>query len=231
MSLLWYLHTKPIRASSAAADLSSPRTREKERARTGLVWVPGAWPEVYFLTRLVVGTEAAVQNQGSHRLTEKHRGQGLRNRLSCDATVLTLTTCAASLTASGMRREGWGKRERESGLSQFRGIPVKVVSHPCRVYRDRSVLRYIRRLPVPTVEHPSMGDRTQGPVRPKGSLTAHKRHLQKLSHYQVDLESRRHKTKVTIVWLKLPRTKMIRYQTDISSQQRCQNAPLENVCC
>lgn len=90
--LLWYLHTKPIRASSAAADLSSPQTREKEWATNGSVWVPGTWPEVYFPTRLVMGTEAAVQNQGSHRLTEKHRGQGLRNHESCDATVLTLMT-------------------------------------------------------------------------------------------------------------------------------------------
>lgn len=57
--------------------------------------------EIYFLTRLVVGTEAAVQNQGSHRLTEKRRGQGLRNHESRDATVLTLTTAATLQMRSG----------------------------------------------------------------------------------------------------------------------------------
>lgn len=57
------------------------------------------------------------------------------------------------------RGVAWGvtDEERESGLSPFRGIPVKVVSHPCRVYRDHSVLRHARQLPVPTVEHLSMG--------------------------------------------------------------------------
>ena len=184
VSLLWYLHTKPIRASSAAADLSSPRTREKERARTGLVWVPGAWPEVYFLTRPVVGTEAAVQNQGSHRLTEKHRGQGLRNHESCDASVLTLddSRCLAN-SEREVEGEMEERREWESGLSQYRGIPVKVVSHPCWVYRDRSALRYTRQLTVPTVEHLSME------LGPRGSHSAHERHFQKASHYQFDLRA------------------------------------------
>lgn len=110
VSLLRYLHTKPIRASSAAADLSS----HKPVRRSGLEPVRfGCLVEVYFLTRLVVGTEAAVQNQGSHRLTEKHRGQGLRNRESCDATVLTVTTSAASLTRSCIQRKRWREKERE----------------------------------------------------------------------------------------------------------------------
>lgn len=113
MLLLWYLHTRPIRASSAATDLSSPQTREKEWARNGLVWVAATWPEVYFLTVLVMGTEAAVQNQGSHRLTDKQRGQGLRNHESCDATVLTLTTsrCPAD-RGSGILSQRWRERKR-----------------------------------------------------------------------------------------------------------------------
>lgn len=52
-----------------------------------------------------MGTQAAVQNRDSHRLIVKHRGQGLRNHQSCDATVLTLTPGAASMTASGKRKE------------------------------------------------------------------------------------------------------------------------------
>lgn len=45
------------------------------------------------------------------------------------------------------------KREREGE----RALPVKVVSHPRRVYRDHSVSPYARQLPVPTVEDLSMG--------------------------------------------------------------------------
>lgn len=103
-----------------------------------------------------MGTEAAVQNQGSHRLTEKHRGQGLRNRQSCDATVLTLTT--------GRRRRsdrGTERRRETAGSPGLKGSPAKVVSHPWWVYRDHSVMPYSRRLPVPTVEHLSTGLRSR----------------------------------------------------------------------
>ena len=186
VSLLWYLHTKPIRASSAAADLSSP---EPVR-RSGL---EPAWfgclvhdQKVYFLTRLVVGTEAAVQNQGSHRLTEKHRGQGLRNRESCDATVLTLMTSAASLTRSGIWRKRWRKRERKRALPVQRDPSEGSFSSMLGLQRPLCVT-IDRAAPGSHSGAPLYGASTQFPLRPRGSLKTYKRHLQRQSHYLVDL--------------------------------------------
>lgn len=146
----------------------------------------------------MVGTEAAVQNQGSHRLTEKHRGQGLRNRESCDATVLTLRNkrCLADRERD---MEGEMKKERERGFSQFRGIPVKVVSHPCLGLQRPLCVTIHQAAPSSHSGAPLHGARTRFPLRPRGSLKAYKRHLQKQSHYQVDIESCHHNFKVTIV--------------------------------
>lgn len=134
-SLLRYLHAKPIRAPSAAADLLSSGPREKEQARTGLVSGTGTRTRVYFLTRRVVGTEANAKNQGSHRMTEKPR------ELWCNWFHTNGLCCLSDMV--------W---DLEKGLSQFRGIPVKVISHPCWVYRDYCLLRYSGQHPVPTVQ-------------------------------------------------------------------------------
>lgn len=153
VSLLWYLHTKPINVPSVATDLFSLEPCEKEQARTGLVWAPGTWTEVYFLTRLVVGTEATVQNQGSHRTTKKHRGQGLRNHESCDAAVLTQMTTAALLAWSEMWRERCRKREGSpcSEWFHWRWFLINAGS-------TETVMCYdTRQFPVPTVEYLPMG--------------------------------------------------------------------------
>lgn len=99
-------------------------------------------------------------------------------------------TSAASLT-------GGRDEERERGLLVQRD-PSEGISHPRWVYRDPSVLQNATQLPVPTVEHLSTGPGAV-PLRPRGSLKAGTRLLQKQSHYQVDLESCHHKLKVTIV--------------------------------
>lgn len=168
MLLLRYLHTRPIRASSAAADLSSPQTREKEWARNSLVWVAATWPEVYFLTVLVMGTEAAVQNQGSHRLTDKHRGQGLRNHESCDATVLTLTTsrCPAD-RGSGILSQRW--RERKRVLPVQRDPSEGSFSSRLGLQRPLCVATQ-QAAPSSHSGAPLHGARTPFPLRPRGSL-------------------------------------------------------------
>lgn len=154
--LLLYLHTKIYGGlHSNSRPLVSPLPSSWEGVGyTQSVWVPGTWPEVYFLTRLVMGTEAAVQIQGSHRLTKKHRGQGLtKPRGPWCKRSHTADELHALLAGNGRwsERRGGG-RERQA--PPVRGIPVKVVSHPRRVYRDhRCVLLCVKRLPVPTVEH------------------------------------------------------------------------------
>lgn len=158
MLLLWYLHT----------DLSSPQTREKEWARNGLVWVAATWPEVYFLTVLVMGTEAAIQNQGSHRLTDKHRGQGLRNHESCDATVLTLTTsCCPADRGSGILSQRW--RERKRVLPVQRDPSEGSFSSRLGLQRPLCVATQ-QAAPGSHSGAPLHGARTPFPLRPRGSL-------------------------------------------------------------
>ena len=140
-----------------------------------------------------MGTEAAVQNQGSHRLTDKHRGQGLRNHESCDATVLTLMTSAALAD-----RGGDMKRERKRVLPVQRDPSEGSFSAMLGLQRPLCVA--IRQA-APSSHSGALlhGASTRFPLGPRGSLKAYKRLLQRQSHYQVDLESRHHKFKVIIM--------------------------------
>jgi len=108
-----YLHKKLIWPPSAVTDLLSPEQHEKEQARTGLIWASGTWTEVYFLTRLVVGTEATVQNQGSHRLTEKTQGPGAKKprELWCNYSHTDDWCCLA-----GIVWDTEGKIEKEKAI-------------------------------------------------------------------------------------------------------------------
>lgn len=129
------------------------------------MWLPGTWPEVYFLTGLVMGTDAAVQIQGSHRLTKKHRGQGLtKPREPWCKRSHTAVELLALLAANGRWSESSMDRS-EGGFSSTTGLQRPV----------RAAVR--QATPSSHSGGPLHGAKTQFPLRPRGSLRArvHKR--------------------------------------------------------
>lgn len=128
-----------------------------------------------------MGTGAAVQIQGSHRLTKKHRGQGLRNRESHDATVLTLlTSCCPADGEQQMEREM--RRERKAGSPSSRDPSEGSFSSMLGLQRPLCVA--VRQAaPSSHSGEPLHGARIEFPLRPRGSLKAY-------THKKVSLLSR-----------------------------------------
>lgn len=149
VSLLRYLHTKPIKASSAAADLSPPRTREKRRSRSGLIWVPGIQPENLFSNQTVDGNRGWRPKLSFPQFDRETQGPGAKKprELWCN------------FSHWHRARYRWRDRERQ----RKRVYPVQrdpsegSFSSKSSLQRPRCALRRTRQLPVPTVEYQSTG--------------------------------------------------------------------------
>lgn len=133
--------------------------------------VPGTWPEIYFLIGLVMGTEAAVQIQGSHRLTKKHRGQGLTKPREpwCKRshTADELLPCWQG-TADGARDE---EEAEKAGPASSRDLSEGSFSSTPGLQRPvRAAMR--QAAPSSHSGAPLHGARTQFPLRPRGLLCA-----------------------------------------------------------
>lgn len=148
-----YLHTKSTEASTAtAAGLSSLQFVR----RSGLQTVDlGAW----YMTRSLFsnqtgdGNRGCRPNSGFPQIDQETQGPGANK--TARAVMQPFSHCRRAACPAGgerqMEREA-RRRQRRQALP-VQGIPVKVVSHPRRVYRDHCVLLCVKRLPVPTVEH------------------------------------------------------------------------------
>lgn len=145
-----------------------------------------------------MGTEAAVQIQGSHRLTKKHRGQGLTKPREPWWCKRSHTARRAACLAGGQRqmeREARRRPRRQAPLVQ--GIPAKVVSHPRRGLQRPLHAALRQAAPSSHSGAPLHGARTQFPLRPRGSLCA-RTHKKDLAIEQI--RRWHHKFRVTVVF-------------------------------